>query len=222
MDAFELEMNERNSEKYKTRSNLAVKLITSHPEYIPIIKNKYLTDDILEEALQLEPDIFKFIKHPSDRLIAVALDIDGSNIKWLPQSKIRQLPEDVILSALNSNFDGTITYINCADLTEVMRVRIFLNDPITALENGVEVPESCIITAVTQTPNMIRYIPHASEEIKCAALSVEPNVALYFDKLTDKMMDIIDEKYPYLRDRLPNYTRTFNEEEKTNGTSSEE
>lgn len=221
MDIFEMKPDERDKAKYKVRSELAIKLITSHPEYLPLIKDKYRTDDILEEALQLEPDVFRYIKNPSDKLIEVALDLDGSNIRFLSKHKIRELPEDVLIIALNS-YDEAISYIDCSELSELTRVKIFLNDPITALENGIEVPESCVITAVTQTPNMIRYIPHASEDIKCAALSVEPNVALYFDKLTDRMMDIIDEKYPYLRDRLPNYTRTINEEEKTNGTSSEE
>lgn len=221
MNKFELEVDETENPKYKAKCELAIKLITSHPEYISLIKRKYLTDDVLEEALQLEPDIFKLIKNPSDRIIDIALDLDGSNIKYLSQSKIRALSEDTLISALNSNFNEAINYIDSDSLSEVTRVRIFLSDPITALENGIHVPESCVITAVTQTPNMIRYIPHASEEIKCAALSVEPNVALYFDKLTDKMMDIIDEKYPYLKGRLPNYTRKISEEEKTHGTSGE-
>ena len=56
-------------------------MIANCPDMIPLLKNRYTTDDIIEDALDLNPDIFKFIVEPSDRIIMKALDIDGSNLK---------------------------------------------------------------------------------------------------------------------------------------------
>lgn len=203
----ELTFETKDTAKYEARCKLAVKFITEHPEIIPLLKDKYTTDDILEEALQLEPDIFKYIKNPSQRIMCVAFDIDGGNMKYVPKHRLATLPEETLMVALDSNFDAAMPCIDVSELSDDAQMDIFTKDPVRALEYGIKVPEYYIMAEIRKTPNIIRYIPNATEEMKCEALNLEPNVALYFDELTDKMMDIIDEKYPYLAGALPNYTR---------------
>ena len=210
------------NEKFDARKRLAIKYITEYPEIIPLLKDRYLTDDILEECIRLEPDVFKYIKDPSNRLISAAFEIDGGNARYVPKNKILCLPEDTIMSAIESNYEGAMSYIDFKYLSVEAQLDIFMKDPVRALEYGMEVPECYIMTEIRKTPNIIRYIPNATEEMKCEALRLEPNVALYFGTLSEEMMDIIDEQYPYLINVLPNYTRKHeNLEEQKNGTSHE-
>lgn len=210
-------------DRYETRCKLAVKFITEHPEVLPLLKDKYTTDDILEEAIQLEPDVFKYIRNPSPRIISAAFEIDGGNVKFVPSQTLMTLPEDVLMTAIDSNFDEAMPCIDVSELSEEAQIDIFHKDPVRALEYGVQVPSYYILAEIRKTPSIVRYIPNATNEMKCEALSLEPNVVLYFNTLTPEMMDIIDEKYPYLIGKIPNYTRNsnINVEENNDGTSYE-
>ena len=82
-----------------------------------------------------------------------------------------------------------------------------MNDPVKALSYGIQVPDYFILQELERQPNLIKLIKNPSNKMKCVALDNDPNVALYFDSLTDEMMDIIDAKYPHLKDSLSTYTR---------------
>jgi hypothetical protein len=193
--------------KYNDRCIMAVNMIANSPELIPLLKNKYTTDDVLEDALDLNPDIFKFIKDPSDRIIAKALDMDGANIQYISKERLQSIPEELILSAIESVDDTPIDFgIDFDNISEESRLDIFMQDPAKALQCGITVPEYFIINAIQKTPNIIRYVKDPTNKMKCIALNLEPNVVVYFDSLTDEMMDIIDAKYPYLKE-LSTYTR---------------
>ena len=194
------------------KRKIAVSMIANCPDMIPLLKNRYTTDDIIEDALDLNPDIFKFIVEPSDRIIMKALDIDGSNIKYIPKEKLNSIPEDVLINAIEFIDDDIPAHsIDLNNLSEESRIDIFMQDPVKAVQCGIEVPEYFLLKELQKYPSMIKYIKNPTNKMKCLALSCEPNIALYFDKLTDEMMDIIDEKYPHLKDSLPTYTRNKGE-----------
>jgi hypothetical protein len=201
-------ITEEKQKKYDERCRMAVDMIANNPEIIPLLKGKYTTDDVLEDALDLNPDIFKFIKEPSDRIIYKALDIDGSNIRYISKEKIKSIPEELLINAIE-NVDETLPTpdIDFSEMSEETRIDLFMQDPVKTIQYGIDVPEYFILKELQEYPNMIKYIKNPSNKMKCVALSSEPNIALYFDKLTDEMMDIIDEKYPHLKDTLPTYTR---------------
>jgi hypothetical protein len=181
-------------------------MIANNPDIMQIIKGKYLTDDILEDAMDLNPDIFKYIKDPSMRLILKALDIDPSNARYINDDVVLDLPEDILVNVLESVDDANLN-IDFSGLSEESRIDIFMQDPVKALKYGIVVPDYFIIKELEVQPNLIKMVKNPSNKMKCIALENEPNVAVYFDKLTDEMMDIIDEKYPYLKDSLSTYTR---------------
>ena len=89
--------------------NLAVTLITKNPEYIPIMKEKYLSDDVLAMCLEDEPSLFKFIPNPSLRIIKLALQLDGGNIKYIKKKIRKQLPSDYLVMAVDSNPRSRVT-----------------------------------------------------------------------------------------------------------------
>jgi hypothetical protein len=198
---------ESKQKKYNERCRIAVDLIANNPDILNLLKDKYTTDDILEDALELNPDIFKFIKEPSMRIILKALDMDGGNIQYLDKEVIDSLSDDVLVAAIDTmDVNTIISDIDFESMSEETRVDIFVNDPIKALQCGVTVPEYFIIKELQKSPNLIRYVKNPTNRMKYIALENDPNVAVYFDSLTDEMMDIIDSKYPHLKN-LPTYTR---------------
>lgn len=198
---------ESKQKKYNERCRIAVDLIANNPDILNLLKDKYTTDDILEDALELNPDIFKFIKEPSMRIILKALDMDGGNIQYLDKEIIDSLSDDVLVAAIDTmDVNTIISDIDFESMSEETRVDIFVNDPIKALQCGVTVPEYFIIKELQKSPNLIRYVKNPTNRMKYIALENDPNVAVYFDSLTDEMMDIIDSKYPHLKN-LPTYTR---------------
>ena len=198
---------ESKQKKYNERCRIAVDLIANNPYILNLLKDKYTTDDILEDALELNPDIFKFIKEPSMRIILKALDMDGGNIQYLDKEVIDSLSDDVLVAAIDTmDVNTIISDIDFESMSEETRVDIFVNDPIKALQCGVTVPEYFIIKELQKSPNLIRYVKNPTNRMKYIALENDPNVAVYFDSLTDEMMDIIDGKYPHLKN-LPTYTR---------------
>ena len=198
---------EEKDKKYNERCIMAVDLIANNPEIIPLLKNKYTTDDVLEDALDMNPDIFKFIKDPSNRIIAKALDMDGANIQYIDKDVVKSLPEELLLSAIDSVDDHlTSLDIDFDEISEESKLDIFVQDPVKAIQCGINVPDYFILKEIQKSPNLIRYIKNPTNKMKCVALDLEPNVAVYFDSLTDEMMDIIDSKYPHLKE-LPTYTR---------------
>lgn len=201
------------TKKEERKRNLLKELIIEHPDYICLVKNKLLTDDILEECMNENPDIFAYLKHPSIPIINMAFEMDGGNIGNLNKEQRDNLPLDTIAIAMESDIERSIDYIKLNELPIEMRIEAFLQRPDLVLLHGADIPESYIINEIQKAPNIIKYVKHPTEEMKCLAVSLDPNTALYFPELTDKMMDIIDEKYPQLIEALPNYTRNKNKDD---------
>jgi hypothetical protein len=200
-------LDDSKQRKYDERCKIAVNLIANNPEFMQLMKSKYLTDDILEDALDLNPDIFRYIKEPSMRIVLKALDIYGPNIQYIDDAIVDQIPEEVLINVLDSIDNSLNININFSGICEESRIDLFMNDPVKALSYGIQVPDYFILQELERQPNLIKLIKNPSNKMKCVALDNDPNVALYFDSLTDEMMDIIDAKYPHLKDSLSTYTR---------------
>ena len=192
--------------------------LVDHPEYIRIIKSKYINDDLIESVMRVEPEIFKYIKHPTLRIINAGLDIDGGNLKYLSQEKIASLPVASFEIALESNPNEAIKYVPAGILDERAKLRIFNEDPTIIRDNRIAIKEETLLSSIIENPSLIKYVVSPSEDLVCTAIRWDVNVALYYQKLTDKMMDVIDKYWPEYRDKLPNYTRGNVEEENNNGT----
>jgi len=185
--------------------------IMENPRLITVIKNRYLDDDMLEKCIDAEPGVFKYIKNPSIRIIRAALIADGGNLAFIPEFRRSTLPTEFFIYALQSNLYGSIRYIpedQLEDISpEIKEKLIFDNDPEIAYKYGVNVRDEFIRDRIREDPSLIKYVIDPSDELKCLALEQDPNIALYYDELSPKMMDVIDRKYPSLRGQLPNYTR---------------
>lgn len=191
--------------------------LVDHPEYIRIIKSKYINDDLIESVMRVEPEIFKYIKHPTLRIINAALDIDGGNLQYLSEEKINSLPPASFEIALESNPREAIKYVPQGILDEYTKINVFNEDPAVIRDNGLHINEALLAPMITENPSLIKYVVSPSEDLICTAIRWDVNVALYYQELSDKMMDVIDKYWPEYRDKLPNYKRN-NKGEDVNGT----
>lgn len=197
-----------NSQIPNEKIKRTIDLILQFPECISLIKNKYITDDILEYCLLEDPTIFKYIPHPSMRIISAALEIDGGNLKHVKKKTRKVLPVEYFIKAINSNPEEALSYVPKKYIPEDLKVEILDTHPELIKENKIKIVQDDFLKdKIKINPQYIKFITDPSEDLKCIALESDPNIALYFDELTPRMMDIIDEKYPTLKEVLPNYNR---------------
>lgn len=192
--------------------------LVDHPEYIRIIKSKYITDDLIESVMRVEPEIFQYVKNPTLRVINAALDIDGGNLKYLSNEKIASLPATSFEIAIESNPRDAAKYIPENMLDEKTKLSIFTEEPEAIRDRGICIDEDLLTPLIVENPSLIKYVKNPSDKLKCTAIRWDINVALYYETLTDGMMDTIDKYWPKYRDQLPNYTRII-EEDTNNGTN---
>lgn len=198
---------EEKARKEQERRGIAFRCLMDHPEYIGIIKKKYTDDDMLIRLIENDPEIFKNIHDPSDRVIRAALEADGANLAYIKKKKRKDLPHEFFMLAVQSNPIAAVEYIPKEYIPESVKQKLFASDPSVILKNKLELSEDFLMSEIKSNPNLIKYVTNPTDDLKCAALSEDPNVALYYDELSPRMMDIIDEKYPNLKTLLPNYSR---------------
>lgn len=187
---------------------LAKHYIINHPGCIPLLKRKWLTDDILIMCMEEEPSIFGYIKRPTMNVIRRGLELDGGNLKHIPKKRRKRLPIDCFVLAVDSNPRDALPYVPKAFISEELKRKLFVSDPSLIKNNDLDMMQTDFLKArIEECPADIKYIKDPSNELKCIALRSDPNTALYFDELTPEMMDIVDELYPSLKDSLPNYRR---------------
>lgn len=187
---------------------LARHYIINHPACIPLLKDKWVTDDILISCMEEEPGIFQYFKKPSMKVMYKALELDGGNLKFIPKKVRKKLPVDLLLIAVDSNPRESLPLIPKKFISEEVKKKLFTSDPALIRDNDLDMMQTDFLKSrIEENPSDIKYIKDPSNELKCIALRADPNTALYFDELTNDMMDIIDELYPTLKDSLPNYRR---------------
>lgn len=187
---------------------LAKHYIINHPDCIPLLKRKWVSEDILMMCMEEEPSIFRYFKSPTLNIIRRGLELDGGNLQFVPKKRRKKLPMDFFMIAVDSNPRDALPFVPKKFISEETRRKLFVSDPSLIKDNDLDMMQTDFLKArIEECPADIKYIKDPSNELKCIALRSDPNTALYFDELTPEMMDIIDELYPSLKDSLPNYRR---------------
>lgn len=210
MAKTEMEKRLRQEEKMAYNRGIVYEAIVNNPQVLKVIKNKYLDDDMLAHCIENEPSVFQYIKNPSMRIIKVGLGADGANLAYIPKQIRKTLPPVCFVLALQSNPKEALKYIPSSKLEvldDTMKETVFSTDPELVKQYRLKLKDSYLQSEIAKDPSLIKHVSDPSEELKCLALEGDPNTALYWDNLTPKMMDIIDKKYPELRESLPNYRR---------------
>lgn len=194
MDFYKFE-NEKERDLYQ--------MLFDYPEMVLYLKNKHQTDRVLKFCIEQDPSIFGKLTDPSVDIAEYALDVDGENIIPLIM-KFDNIPltKKMCYIALRS-YPGAIGYIPKSMLTEEMLDMAFNAQP-SLLSVFEKLPEGYLLTRIKNRPSDIRYVTNPSDALIYAALESDPNLCVYFRKLTPQMINLLCDINPKIAEMYIN------------------
>ena len=183
--------------------NRLLKVLVEDPTMILVLKNKYITDDLWKFCIEREPSLFQEMKNPSEEMCEFALHADGSNLKYIrknfPYIKItKKMAYISILSCPKA-----ILYVPDKILDEGLKEMAFEKDP-SLMKEFKYIRPDYINKKIIENPANIKYINNPDEDLVCNALIIEPNVCVYFEKLTPRMISTLQQYHPQFLDLYQN------------------
>lgn len=195
-------MGKKNLSIDSTTEYKIYEMLNLDPANILLLKNKYVTEDLWRFCIEKEPRLFKKVKNPSLELCISAIEADGSNLKVIkkkfPRIKITKQMAYIAIS----NCPRVILDVPDDIIDDGLKEYAFDRDP-TLLSAFSDVRNSYIEKKLAENPSFIRYIYEPSESQICEMIKINPNVCLYFGKLTDAMKNTIKTYYPHMVDLIP-------------------
>lgn len=172
-----------------------LKVLVEDPTMILVLKNKYITDDLWRVCIEREPSLFQEMKNPNEEMCEFALQVDGSVLKHIRKkfTYIKITKRMAICAILSC--PKAILYVPEKILDEGLKEMAFDRDPSLMKEFRYVRPEY-INKKLLENPAYIKYINNPNEDMVCNALIAEPNICVYFEKLTPKMITILKEYHP--------------------------
>lgn len=187
-----IENNE--SMKYKV-----LNLLVDDPSAILLFKNKYIDDDVWKFCIEREPGIFKHMKDPSEEMCEFALSVDGHNLKYIEKRFTNiKITRKMAYIAI-SNCPKAIVYIPPEILDEGLKEKAFNSDP-SLLQNFDfnDLRYDYIKNTITENPSFIKYINSPPDDLIIEAIKKDPNICVYFEKLSPRVVAVINEINPNL------------------------
>ncbi len=180
--------------KYKV-----LNLLVDNPSAILLFKNKYIDDDIWRFCIEREPAIFKHMKSPNEEMCEFALSIDGHNLKYIRKKftdiKITRKMAYIAIS----NCPKAIMYVPEEILDEGLKEKAFSSDP-SILQNFdfKDLRYDYIKKLINENPAFIKYINNPPDDLIIEAIKKDSNICVYFDKLSPRVITVINEINPDL------------------------
>jgi hypothetical protein len=180
-----------------------LKVLVDDPTMILVLKNKYITDGLWKFCIEREPSLFKEMKNPDEEMCEFALKIDGYNLKYIRRKfNYIKITKKMVYLAL-STCAKAILYVPNNILDEGLKEIAFDKNPALMKEFNYIRPEY-INKKIKENPSIIKFINNPAEDMIIDAMILEPNVCVYFDKLTPKMIEILKEYHPQFLDIYQN------------------
>ena len=172
-----------------------LKILVEDPTMILVLKNKYITDDLWKFCIEREPSLFKEMKEPSEEMCEFALQVDGSNLKYIRKKfKYIKITKKMAYIAI-STCPKAILYVPEKILDDGLKEIAFDKDP-SLMKEFKNIRPEFINKKVRENPSNIKFINNPNEDIVCEALIAEPNVCVYFEKLSSKMIGVLKHHHP--------------------------
>lgn len=191
--------------------NIVTSILEDYPEAIRVIKRVYINDMDWERCVRDDPALFRYAEHQTFEMCLSAVQSDGRNIFHVQKTKFTQSEmDDLIENAIMST--PSIILELPPELVTMERKMLAVENDYMLLGKVGYLPEAFSISVIEANPVSVLSFKDNQEaltdEMKCAAIRGNPNAALYFDFLTDKMKDVIDTYWPKFKTLLPNYPQT--------------
>ena len=169
--------------------------VMEDPEIITILKDKYVDDELWKFCIEREPSLFKKMKHPSEEICLHACEVDGSNLRWI-RNKFSYIPitDMMIYTCVKSN-PKSIVYVPKKMLNDGLKEMAFDKDP-TLMENFDDIRPEYLRKIIAEKPFAIQYVNNPDEDLICDAIIKDPNVCVYVNDVTDRMLHTLETYHP--------------------------
>jgi hypothetical protein len=172
-----------------------LRILVDDPTMILVLKNKYITNDLWRFCIEREPSLFKEMKEPNEEMCEFALKVDGYNLKYIRRKftyiKITKKMAYIAISTCPK----AILYVPDKILDDGLKEIAFDKEP-SLMKEFKNIRPEFISKKVRENPSNIKYVNNPDDDLVCEALIAEPNICVYFEKLTHKMVDVLKEHHP--------------------------
>jgi hypothetical protein len=185
-----------------------MRVLYNEPGLVTCLKDRYVTDEIWMFCIEREPSVFEEMKHPDESICNFAVKIDGNNLKYIKENfTYIPITEHMVYDAVNS-CPKAILYVPEEMLKNNTGLKEMAFDKDPALMMYFEdIRPEYIKRKVLENPSYLKYIQNPDEELVCEALKRNPNICVYFDNFTPRMLETLKEYHPGVyefRERLNN------------------
>lgn len=169
--------------------------IMDDPEIVVLLKERYVDEEIWKYCIEMDPSLFKKMKHPSESLCQYACEIDGSNLRYI-RNKFNYVPitKTMVVTSVKSN-PKAILYVPDKFLDESLKEMAFDKDPSLMTHFDYIRPEY-LREKIKEKPYIIQYLRTIDDNMICDAIKENPNVCSYVDVMSNRMLQILEEYYP--------------------------
>lgn len=172
-----------------------MEVIKQCPSMILTFKSRYITDDMWEYAIAMEPRLFAECKELTYNLATTALMMDGMNLASIDPIKFTEEQYRKLCRLAVEQNPKAIVAVPKEFRTEELRTYAYARDPSLLLCEK-KLDEDMIIAILDHNPGLIRYVVNPTDEMMIKALSKDPRTIVYFATLSDKVKKFFEETYP--------------------------
>lgn len=187
-------MIENNDEimKYKL-----LQLLIENPEYVLLIKNKYIDEDVWRICIENEPSLFRHMKNPSIDICEFALSVDGYNLRYIEEyfDDIEITPKMAYIAV--KNCPNAIFYVPPSIIDDGLKEIAFDANPALMKEfKFKDLRYEYVRKLIADNPQYIRYINNPPDELVMMSIEKNPNVYVYIDKPSLIVQERFKSLYP--------------------------
>ena len=154
-------------------------------------------------VIQLEPNLFQYMKDPSNEMCLYALREDGSNLQYVVKNPSVKLTPEMIYTAVN-NYPAAIFDVPAEMRDNAIKEFAFDRDP-TLIKNFKNIRKEYINKKIKEDPSFIRFLNDPDEDLVCKAIENDPNYCVYVKKFTPRIKKLIETLYPDIIPLIPRF-----------------
>lgn len=175
--------------------NKILNAIVENPEIIVMLKEKYVDEELWKFCIEREPSLFKKMKHPTEAICMYACEVDGANLRWVKNkfSYIAITP-GMAYTAVKSN-PKAILWVPKRLLNYALMEMAFDRDP-SLMDHFDDIRPEYLKKLLKNQPQAIQYVKNPDENLICDAIIDSPNICVYLNHITDKMLHTLETYHP--------------------------
>ena len=185
------------------RERAIMKLLSDDPACILLLRSKCTTDNMWKIVIQLEPNLFQYMKDPSNEMCLYALREDGSNLQYVVKNPSVKLTPEMIYTAVN-NYPAAIFDVPAEMRDNAIKEFAFDRDP-TLIKNFKNIRKEYINKKIKEDPSFIRFLNDPDEDLVCKAIENDHNYCVYVKKFTPRIKKLIETLYPDIIPLIPRF-----------------